>query len=475
MIADLYVEDGRGVVMVGESVLVLTEVATAIVEAVPDASTLTVAEVAASVVEVFGEPDAPHTAEGLTLQHVHDLVAHGVLEIVEGSRDGTASLLDQRTRRDAVEAVRSALRHVLSGGTDRWSLPPSVESDAFVKAAHQHHVVAFLALHLDRLTLPPRARSVLLADAAHLQAGARILATDLARALEVLDAAGVRALAFKGVALAVQAHGDLTARGAGDLDLLVAPADLERAHAALTRAGWSPAPEYPVPGPSWAWRHFVRTHNELTLESATSSIDLHWHLAPTRSTFPPFDDLWLRRDLVEVAGRAVPTLSPYDALAHSAGHAARDRWRWLRSLVDVHLLASRSDVWSEANRPLRSDQLLTLGVAVRMLGDLPGAPAVVVRAVSESSDVWKQALADQLSTEVDHRALATPGQQFTRNLRTLARTRGTPTEAARLLSRSALPPWLTSQETSPHALVAAPKVLARRLAELEQKARARLR
>ena len=36
-----------------------------------------------------------------------------------------------------------------------------------------------------------------------------------------------------------------------------------------------------------------------------------------------------------------PPCRAYDALAHSAGHAAKDRWRWLRSLLDVHVLASQ--------------------------------------------------------------------------------------------------------------------------------------
>ena len=40
------------------------------------------------------------------------------------------------------------------------------------------------------------------------RAGATVLAADLSVALEALGDAGVRALAFKGVALAAQAYGD---------------------------------------------------------------------------------------------------------------------------------------------------------------------------------------------------------------------------------------------------------------------------
>ena len=95
-----------------------------------------------------------------------------------------------------------------------------------------------------------------------------MLAADLSVALAALRDADVRALAFKGVALSAQAYGDFSLRGAGDLDVLVAPEDLERAHGVLRSAGWAPAPGYPTPGPSWAWRHFVRTGNELLLSSS---------------------------------------------------------------------------------------------------------------------------------------------------------------------------------------------------------------
>ena len=54
------------------------------------------------------------------------------------------------------------------------------------------------------------------------EASVEVLVGELVHALDALDRAGVRALAFKGLALAAQAYGDAAARGAGDLDLLVA-------------------------------------------------------------------------------------------------------------------------------------------------------------------------------------------------------------------------------------------------------------
>jgi hypothetical protein len=484
-LTDHYVEDERSVVMVGESVLGLSPVATAILEAVPDGAVVALHEVTQHVVDTFGPPGGPQSAEDLTRQQVWDLVAHGVLVVVDegsrdgtrGSRDGTSSLLDQHAdeeRAAAVAAVRDALRHVRSAADQTWSPPGSVSPSAFVAAARQHHVVPYLASHVDRLDLPGQARAELTATAGRQRAGATLLAADLSIALDALDAAGVRALAVKGIALAAQAYGDFGIRGAGDLDLLVAPEDLAGAHAALDSAGWAPASGYPRPGPSWAWRHFVRTGNELLLTSATSDIDLHWHLVPTRGTFPSFDVLWERRSVVSVDGHDTPTLSPYDALAHSAGHTAKDGWRWLRSLLDVHALAADPHTWVHADRPLRQDQLRSVGLCAQAFGVPSGAPPVVALAADAlEMSTLHSVTEEQADTALQHRHAA-PGLNFVHRLKVIMFTRGSAGEATRLLSRSLLPPWLTAAEQSASPVPAVPRVLWRRVLELAAKIRQRL-
>ena len=478
-LTDLYIEGGRGVVMVGENVLVLSEVATQIVITVPETAAVGIEQVMSSVVATFGEPEPPATADQLTLQQVHELAAHGVLVVEEDgdtwSRDGSqGDLLDHRgeQRATAVDALRGALRHLVSEDSAVWTPPPGVDPSGLVAAATQHHVVPFVAARLERLALHPSADADLRMMAGRMRAGASVLAADLARAMDVLDAAGVRALAFKGVALASQAYGDFAARGAGDLDLLVAPSDLESAHEALSAAGWGASPDYPAPGTSWGWRHFVRTGNELPLISPRTMIDLHWHLTPTRGTFPSFETLWSRRQMVGVDGHEVPTLSRYDALSHSAGHAAKDHWKWLRSLLDVHRLASQRETWKSADRPLRGDQLITLGLAARIFGRPDDAPPVIDHALELAHETWDSVLAEQAGTPVTHTASKIPGHNFARNLRTTSRTGGTPREALRLFARSAMPPWLTAEESSPHPAVVVPRVLTRRARELLAKGRA---
>lgn len=473
---DVVVDSGRAAVMVDEQVLVLSELATSILDAVPEDGAIELAGITARVVAEHGEPETPGTAAELVLHQVHELAAHGVLVLVEDGdewfRGSRRSHLDHQdgSMPGAVEAVRSALRHLVSAADAPWSLPYGVSGGDLVAAARRHHVIPFLAAHVDRLALPAGTAATVRASATQSAAGAHLLATDLATALALLERAGVRALAFKGVSLSVQAYGDLTARGAGDLDLLVPPDDLERAHAALTAGQWSHHPAYPRPGGAWAWRHLRRTGHEVSLHSDSSSIDLHWHLGPAHGGFPDFDRLWERRQVVGLAGHRVPTLSPYDALAHSAGHAAKDQWRWLRSLLDVHRLVSLPGTWGDVDRPLRGDQLLTLGIAGLMFGVPDGAPEVACEALEPARGVLDEVVDRQAATSWNHVPSPTPGTALASGVRSLLRTGAGPADLARRLGFSLLPPWLTVHEPSPHAVVAVPRALSRRTAGIVRRA-----
>lgn len=475
-LSDHYVEGDRSVVMVGESVLGLSPVATAILEAVPERGSTTLAAVTEHVVLTFGPPDGPESATDLARQQVWDLVAHEVLVITEDEKtaatdssqlEGHGHALSGEERSDAVRALRNALRHLRSGDVRQWTLPDHVDPMAFVAAARAHHVVSFVAAHFDHLAIVGRARSEIEAMASRQRAGAALLAADLAIVLDALEAEGIRALAFKGVALATQAYDDFAIRGAGDLDLLVSPQDVSRAHRVLTDAGWSRVPGYPSPGPSWAWRHHVRTDNELTLSGTHSNVDLHWHLVPMRGSFPDFDTLWERHVVMCVDGHPIPTLGLYDALAHSAAHAAKDQWRWLRSLLDVHVLAARPETWRDANRPLRPEQLRSIGLATAEFGVPASSPPVVhlsMRGVDHS-------LRDRVRREQDgaapqHQPLSVPGLNFLRRLRAIGVNSKSFVEIRRLVSESIFPSRFTTDENSPYAMVAVPRVLRRRASEV---------
>ncbi|WP_366916520.1 nucleotidyltransferase family protein [uncultured Nocardioides sp.] len=365
--------------------------------------------------------------------------------------------------------VQDALRRALaSQHGSPWTLAPGISERAFAQAVQRQRVTSQLVTRLGD-TLPAEVR----AHHAALTTASDGTARDLHQVLELFTAAGVRVLVFKGMALAAQAWGDETARGFGDLDLLVSPPDLERAHHVLREAGWRTSNVYPTPGPSWGWRQFCRSECEMTFQRGRTDIDLHWHALPARGAFPEFEELWARRENVNIRGRRVPTFGFFDALAHSASHSAKDHWRWLRGIADVHRLMSDPRTWAAADRPLRGDQLLTLGVAAQLLGIPDGSPRVVIDAARACQRVLPRVQIVQLMPERSSAQDWVPGRGTLETMTPLWHARVRPQEFVRRLSSSAMPPWALAEETSVHAYTAAPRVLLLRASEVGRRIRQR--
>lgn len=154
--------------------------------------------------------------------------------------------------------------------------------------------------------------------------------TDLADTVAALDGLGVAHVVVKGPVLAGHAYGDLALRYAGDLDLLVAPADVDRVVASLG--------DETALGDLASARADGHSETSLTLRHGTS-LDLHWHLLNADSlqrTFSlPTGEVLARRRTVEVAGRPVPTPDRADTLVHLALHAVVSGGHRLTWYVDL--------------------------------------------------------------------------------------------------------------------------------------------
>ncbi len=193
---------------------------------------------------------------------------------------------------------------------------------------------------------------------------------ELARVRALLAAAGIRSLSFKGPVLAVQTTGDLAARGRGDIDLLIPPDQVVAAHRVLCSHGWALRGGSEVEPGTWAWDHVLRSFNAFTYDGSTAAIDLHWRLDPTWDALPDFDTAWSRHEVVDIGGVTIPTLGRADVLGHTSLHAAKDSYRWIRNLVDLHRLASDPRTWEVAGGadPLRRLEVEALAVTRFVVG-----------------------------------------------------------------------------------------------------------
>lgn len=172
---------------------------------------------------------------------------------------------------------------------------------------------------------------------------------EIARALQQ---AGIRFLVLKGVPLSVLLFNDPVRRSSGDIDLLVAPADFATARRVLRDLGYQLAPGMPPLGEDTAPQACPR---DLIMHRGTVWVELHQRLTDNPDRFPfDFDTLHAGRQLVTVAGLAIPTLGPAHQGIYLFVHGAGHGWERLAWLTDIALLCRDREVAAGLGAQIRS-------------------------------------------------------------------------------------------------------------------------
>ena len=217
-------------------------------------------------------------------------------------------------------------------------------SDNALFATIQRHRLANL-LHGDPLVyaLLPNLAVKLKALALNETLAAMALAT-LTRGMAALfEQADIPLLVIKGIPLSLQTTSSLTARGRGDLDLLVDPKRLPDAVQLLEENGFErkkgmfPKNLYSIWGrySRWAGYEFSLIRQQ---KNGSQWIDLHWALSNVRAPLPRFREAWACRENLHVNGQTIATLCRRHAVQHACAHSAKDQWMCLRNLVDIERL-----------------------------------------------------------------------------------------------------------------------------------------
>jgi putative nucleotidyltransferase-like protein len=159
-------------------------------------------------------------------------------------------------------------------------------------------------------------------------------AGELARIAEHFEKKKLRAVPYKGPALAESVYGDLALRNFSDLDFLIAPADFEVAKQALADLGYSPSSEL---SPE-AERIWLRIGYERAFDGAAGPnlVELQWGVLPYFYAVDlRTDDLSMRSGRAALSGREVPALAPEDLLLVLCLHAAKHLWMRLIWICDI--------------------------------------------------------------------------------------------------------------------------------------------
>lgn len=225
-------------------------------------------------------------------------------------------------------------------------------------------------------TLPAPGRHSLLQESQRHAVRSLSNAAELIAILRLFDQHGIRAMPFKGVVLAASAYGDLKARHAGDLDLLIAADQLSDAASLLETRGLRRVSEL---GPDGMPTSRCNPY-ECQFERAADGmfVELRWRLTARRmSSALGLEWVWPTRGSASLAGAAVPVMSPERTLLLLCYHGSKHLWSRLIWVCDVaqHLAASPTLDWENALHEARKTGLgkfLTLGI---LLADrIVGAP-----------------------------------------------------------------------------------------------------
>lgn len=231
----------------------------------------------------------------------------------------------------------AVLLHVLqqaAGSSADVSLWDGIDWGRLLQAASHHGVSSVLGRALRTTPLPLVAREQLQAAERNVaQHGLRLTGV-LGEVIHALDQKGVRSLAYKGPVLSQQLFQDPAVREAVDLDLLIAPADLERAIASLSDIGFTPIRSYPAS----SFPQLVRYRAEYGMERDEVLVELQWRLAPLYFSAPfDFESAWQARTLVTIAGRPISTLAPELNLLALCVHGTKHQWERLKWIFDLDL------------------------------------------------------------------------------------------------------------------------------------------
>ena len=266
------------------------------------------------------------------------------------------------------------LRAYLGGeGTPSATLPAeAVDWDALVHLAAFHRVAPLLYKSL-RDAGPEAAPNSAVTDLeAYVRSASSrglLLTGELLRLLKRWEAAGIRAIPFKGPALAASLYGDPALRHFDDLDVLVREADCAAAKEVVLALGYQPRRQNPYQ------QVFTLLRGEVEI-----NIEVHWDfkLVPEVHPYDPhLAAAWTRCETISLGGHPALAFGPPDKLLYLCVHGSRHLWFRLQWICDVAQLLRTCPTldWDRLMAQAKASggqRMLFLGLS--LAHDLLGAP-----------------------------------------------------------------------------------------------------
>ena len=209
--------------------------------------------------------------------------------------------------------------------------------DYLFATAQAHGLLPLLQKHLTGTTAPVHFLSRLKRESvANSQNVLHLIGKQL-RVYKLFKENNIPVALFKGPLLAQMAYGEISLRQAGDIDVLIKPADFEHARTLLKSLGYEMSPRLT---PAQLASH-LSNHCELQFmrDEWFTVVDLHWDLAPRSFVFKLHgEEVMSRLQTLSLAGTEVETFGAEDLVLYLSMHGAKHLWRrleWIVSLAEV--------------------------------------------------------------------------------------------------------------------------------------------
>jgi hypothetical protein len=290
--------------------------------------------------------------------------------------------------RDACELLCAIARYPSGDVTGQiYQLVDKIRDwDSLLSLAHEHRVLPMLFSRFADMgpAVPPAVQDRLQTEYYRNVFHCLANTVELIAVLKTFDHEKIPAMPFKGIVLAASTYHNLTARSAGDLDLLIHYNHLVQATAILQKRGYelkTPVHADKTPAvPDCYEYHFERPTDGMVLE-------LRWRLELTQPRFRRnlgIDWVWPQRRTAMLAGTEVPDMNPETKLLVLCMHGSRHIWSRLVWICDVAQLLNASPGldWQEViQEAKRSGLWRALALGILLAHRVAGAalPQAVLR------------------------------------------------------------------------------------------------
>ncbi|HEX2520909.1 MAG TPA: nucleotidyltransferase family protein [Terriglobia bacterium] len=247
-------------------------------------------------------------------------------------------------------------------------LQRDLDWEYLLNSARRHGLIPSLHQRLSSLevdSVPAEAKTQLQDESRALQGFNLLLTREMLRVLGLLEAEGIRAIPFKGPALAMMAYGNLALRQFNDLDFLLQLGDIPRARAVLSLHGYRSQHSLGRVQED----AYLRSLCQLPLLHKATSIlvELHSKVTPRDFSFSADQTFWQRLIPVSLLQKEVLTFSREDLLLILCVHGAKHVWCCIGWICDVANLLSVSPGidWGQVTdqaRRMGCERMLRLGL-----------------------------------------------------------------------------------------------------------------